>query len=82
MSSINFSLLSLPSGQQSKDYIKLDQVTLLLSAFVLIGIYLYQKQELQRPLPRSVVAKFEYLSSRAYLIVNFGKPQYYLALQK
>ena len=31
--------------EQSKDYIKLDQVTLLLSAIVLIGIYLYQKKQ-------------------------------------
>ena len=42
------SLLALRSRQQSKDYIKLDQVTQLLSAFVLIGIYLYQKQELHK----------------------------------
>ena len=69
MSPINFSLLSLPSGQHSKDYTKLDQVTLLLIDIVLIGFHLYQKQELQRPLPGFVAAKFEYLSSRAYLII-------------
>ena len=39
-------------------------------------------QGLQRPLPRSVVAKFEYMSSSAsFIFVNFGTPQYYLALQ-
>ena len=86
MSSINFSLLSLPSGQQSKDYIKLDQVTLLFKRLCTDWYLFIPKktriaQEFQRPLPRSVVAKLEYLSSRAYLIiVNFGKPQYHLAL--